>query len=341
MRKMYSLTDDAVKQKIQIMGRYEDLPDGISFDWTDSAVKIKALCFGDVTFNLRCEITCDKQTDKTIKIQYYSVFVDGAYREIKVEDVKDGQSITVNFHIDGDATEHEIWFVRQLERDYGSAALTSFSLDGELMELKPADTLIEFIGDSVTCAGASGKIHNENGTDSYAFLTAKALKADWRMVCSSGWGLKYDSCGLSDEKSCWVDSYKYENCFRGLTSLYKCRKKANIVCIYLGCNDYSSLRQGTSRFTAEDFAENGKKLIKTIKEYQPEARIAWLNGGISYAHKEAATLCIEELGGEKNGYYLIDLGGEYHGGSCWHPSAEEHIHMADALIDSLLAKKLV
>ena len=25
MRKMYSLNDDAVKQKIQIMGRYEDL----------------------------------------------------------------------------------------------------------------------------------------------------------------------------------------------------------------------------------------------------------------------------------------------------------------------------
>ena len=91
---------------------------------------------------MRCEITCDKQTDKTIKTQYYSVFVDGAYREIKVEDVKDGESITVNFHIDGDAAEHEIWFVRQLERDYGSAALTSFSLDGELMELKPADTLI-------------------------------------------------------------------------------------------------------------------------------------------------------------------------------------------------------
>ena len=341
MKKIYRLSDPSVKEKVQLMGRYEELADGVTFDWTDSAIKMKAVCAGHIELCLRFEQTAEKQTTEKLANQYFSVYVDDTYQELVFHGVKDGDTITLGFTISGEPEEHEIWVVRQKEREYGSAVLTTVALEGELlcMEKKPA--LLEFIGDSVTCAGASSKEHDENGTRSYAFLTAKTLGADWRLVCNSGFGLQYDSGGLSGPDAVWVEAYGYENRFRAPEHMYRCHRPADVVCIYLGCNDYHSCRQGTSHFTKEAFAESGKKLIAEIRKYQPDARFVWLYGGISYAAKEAATLCMEELGGEAAGYYTADLGGEYHGGTCWHPSEEEHAMMAEKLIAWFQQKRLL
>ena len=35
MKKIYRLSDPSVKEKVQLMGRYEELADGVTFDWTD------------------------------------------------------------------------------------------------------------------------------------------------------------------------------------------------------------------------------------------------------------------------------------------------------------------
>ncbi len=337
MKHTYLLTDTSVREKIQLMQRYVDLPDGVSFDWTDSALCFRAVCAGEVEVTLRFEVLCEKQT---LKNQYMSIFVDGVYREIVLADLKENETVTMRFTVEGEPAEHEIWVVRQLERQYGAAVLISFAFDGELLCRPEAETLIEFVGDSVTCAGASSKVHDENGTNSYAFLTAKALGTDWRMVSNGGWGLTYNSGGETGVDACWRDSYVFENRHRDTNRPYRCLRQADVVCIYLGCNDCHSKRQGTSHFTMDDFAEDGKKLIATIKEYQPNALFVWLIGGISYAYKEGAFKCMNDLGGEEAGYYVADLGGEYHSGGCWHPSETEHVKMAEALIAWFNEKKL-
>ncbi len=330
---IYSFSDKQLQQLVQMNHRYEIMDEGITFDYTAAAIRFKAVCQGTIRIKMRFLQTVF--SDAMGKVAF-SIFIDGIRQPgyHLVEGLADKEEYIFSFAIGDELKEREIEFVRQSERGEASINLISLELEGELVGTNPRDVLIEFLGDSVTCGGANnsgehGNGHVDDGTYSYAFLSAHALGLDYRMVSNGGYGLKYSSSGKSGPRYEWLSSYDYQNYMRDTGKLYVHRRDADIVCICLGTNDSHSRMQGTCNWSDEEWADFAKEMIAKVKSYNPDAKIVWLVGGMSSAYGTAAEKAIQALGGEVNGYYVCRIPDIYHDGGAWHPSAEQHAIMAE------------
>ena len=159
-----------------------------------------------------------------------------------------------------------------------------FGPDAKLLPAPERPALkIEFIGNSITCGygteADSGQVHfsyeNENHTLSYAYLTARALDADFNVVAKSGIGM-YRSYGgpregtpgnripdLYDRTLFYTHDYEWDH------SSFR----PDIICINLGTNDTS-----LEMFEPELFEAKYNEFLDRLRELQPQARIVVLNG---------------------------------------------------------------
>ena len=296
--------------------------DGVNLDWAGSAIELTAEFAGDVYLHYSSQITC-----------YFRCYVDGkeVSRVVTSAGTDEKVRIASNIH----AGEHTL----RLVRDTDAAKL------GQLMVLKsltftgikssvkaPANKslLIEFVGDSIT-AGKYTEMQYESGdaihagTNSYAYLTAQALDADWSMVARGG-------CGYFRVSSCpktMNQLYPYYNGFQENPTKYQPTRRADVVVLALGTNDGAanvkeSYEKGIVPFAT--FEDAVKDLIQQARAmHGSDVKIVLLHGMMSTTW----TPEFKKLA-ESEKVYRVQVSTNRDGGNN-HPSIEGHIKNAEQL----------
>jgi lysophospholipase L1-like esterase len=214
---------------------------------------------------------------------------------------------------------------------------------------------IEFIGNSITCGyGNEGtskyqnfEYETENHYYSYASITARSLEAQHWVVARSGIGAyrNYNGPKTGNPESDMLAQYEYtgyawkpelrqEATFLKEKWDFK-RYQPDLVCINLGTNDLS-----TPNYDLELLKKNYQKLLKTVRQHNPNAKIVLLTGSMLYndelkLQKQLLDNVMEEAhqAGDKEVYRfdLSPIDDEAFYGNDWHPNIYQDEKMAGEL----------
>ncbi len=341
----YSLADPEVLNKVKIEGAYDVLPTGITFDWTGSSLIFDAVCKG--------EVVVEMQYSSNSIYQGYALYVDGKrsndYLFPKETEINGRNVMALTFDV-GKPGRHHVQISRRLEAAEGPSDMISLTMKGIFEETKDNDKLIEFIGDSITCGlgnlatGSSYTADKSDGTQAYAFRTAMALGTDWRIRSRSGIGFEFNSGGGHSKKGSWDLAYDYENVFRDEDLAYTQDREADLVCIYLGTNDFFNGYSNNGinvHDEADRVVQDMKDLVNIIKGYNPNAKFIWITGGMTTAYASHCQRAMKELGDEAGGYYFCKLPGGLNAGGNGHPTAEQHKALQEKLCEFIQDKGIL
>ena len=179
---------EPTKNNVKILGRGKYQDGYLWFALTDSGI--------EYTFNGKTTIisvTADTKAYSKEVPAYIAIYADGeVYNKTLI--TQKNTDFTVNFDKKG---KHTVTFIKLSEALYGSLRINEIKAD--VKKIKPTTEKkkkIEFIGDSITCAyGVDGteadtySTATQDGSKSYAYLTAKKLNADYSLVSYSGYAI--------------------------------------------------------------------------------------------------------------------------------------------------------
>ena len=222
-------------------------------------------------------------------------------------------------------------------------------LDGELMPVKEKDLKIEFIGDSINSGeGAIGAKGEEewismffSHVNSYPYMTAKALDADYRVFSQSGWGLyvawdgnaacaippHYENiCSLASGEGLKARGFSEKNDFG--------KWQPDFICVNLGTNDNEAIKN--AGFTDTDkLRETAKSFLKTLRKNNPGAYIIWSLGilGTDTAKYVIAGMdeYKKESGDDRVEYLELPETTDETIGARFHPGVKAHAKAAEVL----------
>lgn len=320
-------TVDEMKGKYKTQGRSIVNPEkGISLLSTADSVEFNAECEGKVSVTLNAEKI---KEDKYCEL-YFTAYIDGERSDIRHKLTEGEYELVLSENIE--SGHHNFRIVRQSEWEHGCAYLKSINCEGKLLEAPMQNELfIEFIGDSIaTGFGNMPEIEFDNdwgghpvwedGTQAFAYMTADRLNADYSIVAIEGIGAL---CGYWD----FTMNEIYENYPRVYEKdyTYTPERTADIVVIELFSNDQATMRE--NGYTPNDIVEKGRELISMAKAKHPDSKMIISSG----AFPKKFIALVEELGGEAEGYYYIDLPMDTAGKS-GHPTVAGQTMAADALV---------
>ncbi len=349
----------------------DQIGDGaVNLFWTGSALE----------FNVKgSEFKVTLYTDYSIYEQWAAVFVNGAFSQrIMLE--KGLQEIKI-FRMMNPEKVKNVRIVKEVQAMSadGDALFIGVSAetDGEFLEVNERELKLEFIGDSITSGeGAAGACEEEDwismffaAANSYSYITAKALDADYRVLSQSGWGLL---CGWDGDPHCnlvehytrvcsllWGEKQRQCGCdmYNDFTAW-----QPDFVVLNLGTNDCSAFSQpewhgqngesfnlrteADGSFNKEDvqlWTDAADRFLRIIRNNNPDAHIIWaygmLGNGFSPVIQGAIKQFTEQTGDGKVYFLeLPDITAETVG-SRQHPGEKSHRMAADALI--ALIKSLI
>ena len=218
-----------------------------------------------------------------------------------------------------------------------------------------SDRKIEFIGNSITCGygneGLKKEEHFDYATEnhyySYASITARSLNAQHWVVARSGIGAyrNYNGPRTGNPESNMLVQYEYIGYawkpeLRQQATFLKerwdfGRYQPDVVCINLGTNDLS-----TPNFDLTLLKQNYHKLLKMVRQHNPNAKIVFLTGTMLY-EKECAlqkqvlneVAAEAKKAGDKEVYRfdMEPINGEKWYGNDWHPNVYMDEKMAGEL----------
>ena len=313
---------------LKLYGRMTATDKGITCDFAASGIEFSAYVDGFVSLEVTAEYhKVASQATKNDDI-YFSVFVDGVKDERRYKVAK-GTTQTLKIAYFDEPGEHTIKVLRQTEAIRGLCTLKSLSFVGTLNEApSPAPYYIEFIGDSITSGygnlvanGASsiGSYHND-GTQTYAFLAAQALGADFSMISCSGIGVTSGYVPMVAEQVYTKNSY-----FRSQETAFTPTRTPDVVVINLGTNDRSKKVDTTT------FKNDVKSLIASVRStYGKDVKIVWAYGMMDDSYSAHTMAAINELGGTAAGLYTVQLTRNNSGGG-GHPNLAAHKSSAEIL----------
>ena len=216
---------------------------------------------------------------------------------------------------------------------------------------------IEFIGDSITCGyGLEGiwgkdtfKTIQERPDKAYAFLTAKALSAEFQLCSWSGIGIisNYvdpETVFLPETRwlmpACWPYTDKSGQLRLKIEPEIwdESRFSPDIVVINLGTNDISWVRGKEERRLA--YVAGLRQLMEAVHRRSPNAKICCCLGimgqELCSSVKEACRLFSKDFPSVPVKTVRFELQKEEDGiGADWHPSAVTHKKAAKKLIAAL------
>ena len=222
-------------------------------------------------------------------------------------------------------------------------------LDGELLPVEEKDLKVEFIGDSINSGeGSIGAKGEEewismffSHINSYPYMTAKELDADYRVFSQSGWGLYVAWDG---NVACAIPPH-YENiCSLApgayLKNLGFSEKndfnswQPDFICVNLGTNDNEAIKNAGFRDT-DKLRETAKSFLKTLRDNNPGAYIIWCMGllGEDTAGyiKEGMEEYKAESGDERVEYLSLPNTTDETIGARFHPGVKAHAKAAEVL----------
>ncbi len=351
-------TDKIVMERKVNLGKYNTLVKrlgrtslsqlGVVCDHTASGIEFRGVMNGEVKVKI---------TSKSIKSNspksYFTVYIDGV-RQVRRFDVQGTQDITVaNFKEEG---EHTIRIVKQSEDNYTLAEFKEIIFNGYMLE-RPADKerYIEVIGDSITCGMGNIGVHKampeseeqssiwEDGSQTYGYMLAEELDADYSIVSQSGIGL---SASWGDPMVPFYTAASYN---RDVTKQHDFERIPDLVIINLGTNDYfiglpSSTHSNKAQATPAALKEKAMDFIELVKKkYGDDVPIIWTIGliGIGQDYVNATQEAVNELGGAESGLYFKKLNTGKCGGAQNHPVVADNVYAKDALLEVILSNSLM
>ena len=323
--------------KLLVLGKTSATDTGYILNGTADALSFTAFCEGDIVLNYASSGVKSAAGHGV----YFTVYVDGVRKSERLHIQSNGNgSLTVAENLSRGT--HTVKLVRQTEYVYGTTiTFGSVSTSGILTSApKNKPYTIEFIGDSITCGYgsiadsvtalgvANGAPIFQDGTKTYAYLTAEALNADIVATSKTGIGILKNSEGTLT----MPDFYKYyPNLAEQIEPNYNINP--NLVVISLGTNDRW---QGV---TADEFADKLVEFAGTIRAKYPNVPMIFL-GGMMIGNKEfnaSYAAAADALGGEDAGFYSY-VTTSY---STSHPISTEHEVYSDELVEFITSKNIL
>lgn len=223
-----------------------------------------------------------------------------------------------------------------------------FTISGPGRKLLPAperpELRIEFIGNSITCGygteADSASVHfsydTENHTLSYAYLTARALNADFNIVARSGIGMYRSYGGPREGTPEQRMPGEYDRTLLYNPAHYWDHRsfRPDIICINLGTNDTS-----LDDYDIDLFELAYKKFLVHLRMLHPQAKIVLLTGPMLHGKAlEDVRGALDRLAGDDENFYRFDMSeqtGELGYGADYHPSRAQAAKNAAELTDYL------
>lgn len=330
-----------VKDRLKIIGRYSELANGISCDWTASGIEFTADCEGEVVVGLTSEkSTASSGYDGD---SYFTVYVDGVRQQERFEAVGGKESLlTIASGLEKGT--HTFRLLKQSHVAHSRVVITSISLKGTIGE-RPDDrkAFIEFYGDSITCGYGvaseyvrliNGTANNDayycDGTKAYAFLTAEELNADYSMVSVSGWRLAGTASSIP--RTC----YPFVNWNRNGLKYDFTARVPDLVVINLGTNDYSA------QLGADLFATDMEAWIKRIRNDYGKADlpVIFVVNAMNDGYQGTIKSKLNAMGGEAAGLYAMTTIQDRRGLSS-HPTCDGQQKTADLLSKFIRDKGII
>lgn len=310
----------------------------VYLNYSASAFSFNAYCEGTVTMEL------STQRNWSGDGMYINVIVDGVKVSPRnVYKLKGNKQHTITLATNLKKGLHTFTIEKQSEATFGLIQVKAVSLNGEIA---PAplnnDLFIEFIGDSLICGyGVLYPNHSEgeyssnqastvyqDATKAFAYLTAKKMNADYSIVSETGIGMSYSSY----TKRKMTDIYTKTCAQTNDNTEWNFPRRTDAVVITLGTNDSAMVGKGF--ITKTQMREGFKNFALQVRAKNPSAKIIWAYGALGYGAKDSIISVLNELGGEANGYYYVNL--EYNGdGGGGHPSLQANAKNAETLTKAL------
>ena len=298
----YSIVDMEGKYKTQ--GRTEVSAKGLSLSHTATSFEFNAYCKGDIAV----ELNASSIPEESGYGVYFSVYVDQELQRDRIVVKKNEKQILVIAE-ELEEGEHFIQLFRQTENKRGNITISSLAITGELLDApEDKDILIEFVGDGLTTGvgnqggGTMSKLPAgvplyQDGTKSFAFLTAQYLGADLSVVAEESAALF-----CCEDGNAISDIYDY---FPNTISLYKATRTPDVVVINLGTNDY--LNRFSYEKSLTDIKDELIVFAEMLSEKQPQAKIVFVSGMMEDTLKKYVMEVVDELGGEEKSFYYQQL----------------------------------
>lgn len=290
--------------------------------------------------------------DETLKA-WVAVFVDGGSEPVKRFPLKKG-SHSYELLADEQASDRVLRIMKYSENAFGMVAISTIDIgEGKLLPCPGAqDTLIEFIGDSITCGyGIEGVVERdtfttaqENPWEAYACLTARRLGADFALVSWSGNGV------ISHFVEDTVDEPRHDKPFmqelypyadlelesrlqRKEYTLWNPARKPDVIVIHLGTNDCSYARELEERNAM--YREAYVRFVGNLRQKYPSVPIVCMLGLMDQRLNGALAEAVEQIRGrgDTNTHFLeMPLQREEDGiAADYHPSRVTHEKAAERL----------
>ncbi|MDR0903815.1 MAG: GDSL-type esterase/lipase family protein [Ruminococcus sp.] len=261
--------------------------------------------------------------------------------------------IDVPLNPDEPSTVKIIKLSEAMQSIFGISGITVDGGAGKISPVPENDFLIEFVGDSVTCGygvDAPDQSHKfstetEDFTDTYAYLAAESLGADYSIIAYSGHGIisGYTASGVKQPASVVPKYYgKIGNSSDRIGGTYPVdidwdfSSKPDLIVVNLGANDESYCGDDLDR--QAEYIEKYIEFIEEIRRVNPDAFILCSLGVLG----DRLCPCVEEAvkrysekTGDKNLDSLrfeVQIPDDGYGAD-WHPSAATHQKMAKKLTD--------
>lgn len=276
-----------------------------------------------------------------------TIYVNG---ELKETVTMDAQKKSVTIFNEKKVQKASVRIAKITESAQSYAGIKELVLDknGKISPSPAKDLKIEFIGDSITCgygveadgANNSFTTQTENAEKAYAYLTAKALNADYSLVSYSGYGIYSGYTGDGNRNTLSLVPPVYPKvCFN-----YSDGSKNNlewdfgsfkpqIVVINLGTNDDSYCKdQAKKQLYVDSYVE----FLKDVRSKNPDAYIVCslgIMGDNLYPSVEKAVETYSAQTGDKRieAFHFVPHTAADGYGADWHPSAKTQANRAEVL----------
>lgn len=323
----YAITELEGKYKTQ--GRTSVVNNILMTDYSGSGIEFEAFCEGNVSVTFNSSRIWEGENGGN----YFTVIVDGVKKPREFCHITATGDTTIKIAEGLSQGRHSFAIYNQNEIGFSVVGIKAVKLAGTITEPpKNKDLYIEFIGDSITTAysnlAKSGETSSaspkyQDATQGYAYLTAKALDADFSIVASQGIGA---SIGYQTDSMNVV--YPYLRYALDKNTLYDFSRQPDYIVIGLGTNDIS--RYSELGKTTTDVKNGFADMLSLVRSKNPNSKIIWIYNMMTDKANDLITSVISEAGGEQNGYYSLKLT-QNNGGGAGHPYYTAHEVMAKEL----------
>ncbi len=245
-----------------------------------------------------------------------------------------------------------ITVIKLSEAAMSALSINEISVCGKISPVANKSSLIEFIGDSITCGyGVDDEDENHNFststedmTKAYAYRTVKALDVDYSMVSYSGYGIisGYTGDGVRNANELVPPYYEKLAFTYGAFGDKKPQelcwdftvRQPDLVVINLGTNDDSFCLEDEEK--RAEYCEKYVDFLKVVRKNNPAAKIVCSLGIMterlcSYVEKAAAEYC-KQTGDENISTFRFNVQLFEDGYAAnYHPTAVTHKKAAEKL----------